>query len=469
MEFDIIKNLKYSRVFFDKRPPNFMYILVYGIAIFLLISLIILNFLNKNYIVNGSGLVVPSDREYISLISDGYVSNMNYEEGSYVKEGEIILSIYSGPQSEQIEAMNEQIEYYNSKIAIFDLYELSLNDKRNYMENSGAEQEFYAQVEYYLSQVEMENEESFNNFNENKESNDTISENNIKISELKIENVSMLSDVEEHNIELSKVNKRLTEIERTLINISELSENEIKELEIEQYDLSNQTTSIDKEISDLNNTINQNENEILNLENENTSLMEKIEESGDSINQSETTYQQLILQLGEKRVTNTETILQLEFELKQILSQSDENNVIAPMSGYIHYTDNIKIGSFVRVGVPLIEISTNNKEHYQIEGYISASDINKIKIADNVKVFVDGVNDTKYGHISGSLVSISNGTISNDQRELFYTVIIEIDEYKLNSNDDYVELQQSMPVQIKIIYNQETYLEWICDKLNFTS
>lgn len=52
---------------------------------------------------------------------------------------------------------------------------------------------------------------------------------------------------------------------------------------------------------------------------------------------------------------------------------------------------------------------------------------------------------------------------------LLYRVKISIDEYKLKSKDDQIDVVTSMPVEARIVYEKESYFDWILNILNFKS
>ena len=116
--------LRYSRIFFDKKPPAFVFILIISTAIILIGALIGAAYTPKNYIV---------------------------------KAGDVIVSLSSGQEGLQASSLNKQLEKLRAKEAIFQKFEQSLNEKYNHMSNSGEEQEYYGKVEYYLSQLNSEN------------------------------------------------------------------------------------------------------------------------------------------------------------------------------------------------------------------------------------------------------------------------------------------------------------------------
>lgn len=65
------------------------------------------------------------------------------------------------------------------------------------------------------------------------------------------------------------------------------------------------------------------------------------------------------------------------------------------------------------------------------------------------------------------------GTITQETTQgtaLYYRCVILIDEAQLiDSKENVVEAQKSMPVVARIVYDEETYLNWLLDMLNFTN
>ena len=149
--------LRYSRIFFDKKPPAFVFILIISTAIILIGALIGAAYTPKNYIVKANGNSRITGTEFLSAISSGKVVTLHKSEGDIVKAGDVIVSLSSGQEGLQASSLNKQLEKLRAKEAIFQKFEQSLNEKYNHMSNSGEEQEYYGKVEYYLSQLNSEN------------------------------------------------------------------------------------------------------------------------------------------------------------------------------------------------------------------------------------------------------------------------------------------------------------------------
>lgn len=149
--------LRYSRIFFDKRPPAFAFILIISTAIILSGALVGAAYIPKNYIVKANGNSVITGTEFLSAIGSGKVVTLHKSEGDMVNAGDVIISLSSGQEGLQASSLNKQLVKLRAKEAIFQKFEQSLNEKYNRMSNSGEEQEYYGKVEYYLSQLNSEN------------------------------------------------------------------------------------------------------------------------------------------------------------------------------------------------------------------------------------------------------------------------------------------------------------------------
>lgn len=181
-------------------------------------------------------------------------------------------------------------------------------------------------------------------------------------------------------------------------------------------------------------------------------------------------FSQLTAELGKARANLQTQITELEVNITMYGSQAKIYTITAQNDGILHYVSPLKVGMSVQQNQVIAEISTQQEENYLVEAYVNATDIAKIHVGDSVKVAVSGVNTMKYGTIKGKLVSIDSGTINQETKTgnlILYRIVITIDEYQLKSKKDTIQLIKSMPVGARIIYEKETYLEWVLEMLNF--
>lgn len=105
------------------------------------------------------------------------------------------------------------------------------------------------------------------------------------------------------------------------------------------------------------------------------------------------------------------------------------------------------------------------------EIYISAQDRSKIKVGNTTKLSLAGVNQTKYGLLTGKIKSISDGTItqgSGENTQVLYQVDVALDKTELTSGEEEILAKASMPTVASIVYEKENYMEWLMEQLNFT-
>ena len=100
-----------------------------------------------------------------------------------------------------------------------------------------------------------------------------------------------------------------------------------------------------------------------------------------------------------------------------------------------------------------------------VEAYMQASDISKVQLNNDVKVAINGVNIQKYGTLSGKLVFIDSGTLTQETEQgnlVLYKCHVSLDNKLLHSIDGTkVNAIKSMLVVTRIVYEKETYLDWL--------
>lgn len=410
--------LKDSRIFFDKKPPVFLTVFIIFILFVIIMALWISSWMSKSYIVEASGTITTSDNMYVSSLSDGLLVSLVADEGTYVHQGDVLFQLSSGSNGVQHDAIQKQIDDAHAKIKAIDKYINSLNKAKNYMSNSGIEQEYYEKVRYYLTALNDEN---------------TTNENNQKTLSLK----------------QTKKTQKEQEIQAIKNQISNLTASEEDMLKKEDLQ-----TNLETQESELE------------------SLMQEIDQLKESSSsQAEQTKIQLISEAGSSRTALQSSLVELQGQLSAYQSQDALTVVKASNEGYIHYLTTLKEGVNIQKGQTVAEISTNDDSQMIVEAYIQASDISKVKVQDDVKVAIEGVSVQKYGTLSGKLNSIDSGTLTQETENgnmILYKCLVSLDEKELKStNGTSIDVIKSMPVTARIVYEKETYLDWLLDLLSF--
>lgn len=410
--------LKDSRIFFDKKPPIFLTVFIIFILFVIIMALWISSWMSKSYIVEASGTITTSDNMYVSSLSDGLLVSLVADEGTYVHQGDVLFQLSSGSNGVQHDAIQKQIDDAHAKTKAIDKYINSLNKAKNYMSNSGIEQEYYEKVRYYLTVLNDEN---------------TANENNQKTLSLK-------------QTKKTQKEQEIQAIQNQISNLTASDEDLLKKEDLE--------TNLETKKSELE------------------SLMQEIDQLKESSSsQAEQTKIQLISEAGSSRTALQSSLVELQGQLSAYQSQDALTVVKASNEGYIHYLTTLKEGVNIQKGQTVAEISTNDDSQMIVEAYIQASDISKVKVQDDVKVAIEGVSVQKFGTLSGKLNSIDSGTLTQETENgnmILYKCLVSLDKKELKStNGTSIDVIKSMPVTARIVYEKETYLDWLLDLLSF--
>lgn len=454
--------LRYSRIFFDKKPPAYIFILIILTALVLVSALIGSVYIPKNYIVKANGNVVITGTELLSSVKSGKIVTMHKCEGDTVKAGEVILTLSSGEERLQADSLMKQLDKLRAKEEIFQKYEQSLNDKVNHMSNSGEEQEYFGKVEYYLSQL---NSESYNNGTQYFKLQDEYVKLNKLIGELEqLDNALQTAQNELDQLHQQQVlSPPVSDSYTTNTNATEPSVPPMlyvkDNLETKKSELATKIETIKSNITAKNSEI---EGQKMNIKDMERSY-------NDPTSPSYNTYVQLISELGTARSNNGKSITELEANLGIAAGQDKAHSILATSDGILHYIVPLKQGMAIQQDQTVAEISEKEKGYY-VEAFVGSSDISRVSKGAKVDVAIAGVNIQKYGTLQGKVMQIDFGTISQETKEghiSLYKVIVQLESLTLKHKSKSIFLQKDMPVEVRIVYDNETYFDWILEMLRF--
>ncbi|HEL1696896.1 TPA: HlyD family efflux transporter periplasmic adaptor subunit [Streptococcus suis] len=457
--------LRYSRIFFDKRPPAYAFILIFSTLASLIIAFAVSAYLPKNYIVKARGTSVITGTEYVSALSNGKIVTLHKKEGDSVKAGEVILSLSSGQEGLQTESLTKQLDKLKAKESLFQKYEQSLNEKVNYMVNSGEEQEYYGKVEYYLSQLSSENYNDGSQYAK-------LQEEYTKLNKLVAEKSQLETDLSSYQSQLANL-----EAELSTLSVQETAEtnsdSETNSSSTDSSPNSIQLEQLNTKISEVKTKIETTTSSIQGKGTEIESLQSSIREMERSYNdptsQAYNTYAQLISELGTARAANNKSITELEANLGISTGQDRGLTVSASSDGTLHYVTPLKQGMSVQQNQTIAEIAGSDREAY-VEAFVLATDISRVTVGAEVDIAITGVNSQKFGTLKGAVTQIDSRTITQETQNgnvSLYKVVVALEELTLKKDEEIVVLQKDMPVEARIVYDNETYLDWILELLSF--
>ena len=115
-------------------------------------------------------------------------------------------------------------------------------------------------------------------------------------------------------------------------------------------------------------------------------------------------------------------------------------------------------------------ISKEN-DNFIIKANVNIDDIPKLKLNDNVKMVVSGLNQSVYGHIAGKVnkidtdITIPQTSEEGDSRPYFGVEIIPDNKYLVDKAGYKINIFSGMVVESRIEYDRETYFNYFMEML----
>lgn len=160
----------------------------------------------------------------------------------------------------------------------------------------------------------------------------------------------------------------------------------------------------------------------------------------------------------------------IDSQLVAIKSGQNAYVVTASASGVLHLLGNYKDGMVVQTTTAVATITPQNSGQI-IEGYVSTSDMARMHEGDRVQIVVDGLSQSVYGTISGTILQIdSNITAqeSGNRTTQVFRILVEMDaDYVLSRQGDKVDIVNGMTAVVRICYDKVTYFNYVLEKLGF--
>lgn len=160
----------------------------------------------------------------------------------------------------------------------------------------------------------------------------------------------------------------------------------------------------------------------------------------------------------------------IDSQLVAIKSGQNAYVVIASASGVLHLLGNYKDGMVVQTTTAVATITPQNSGQI-IEGYVSTSDMARMHEGDRVQIVVDGLSQSVYGTISGTVLQIDSNITAQESGNgttQVFRILIEMDtDYLLSRQGDKVDIVNGMTAVVRICYDKVTYFNYVLEKLGF--
>lgn len=162
-------------------------------------------------------------------------------------------------------------------------------------------------------------------------------------------------------------------------------------------------------------------------------------------------------------------IASLDAQLTAVDSGQEEYSVKAANTGVLHMLADYKTGMVVQTGSAVATITPENSE-VTVEAYVGTADMARMEEGNKVQMAVDGLIQTVYGNITGTVNSIDSNITSmegeNGQSNSVFKIRIKPDiNYVVSKSGKKVNLSNGMTLEARITYDEVTYFNYILEKL----
>lgn len=159
----------------------------------------------------------------------------------------------------------------------------------------------------------------------------------------------------------------------------------------------------------------------------------------------------------------------IDAQLAAVGSGQAEYSVKASGTGILHLLADYKKGMVVQTGSAVATITPENSEVI-VEAYVSTSDMARMEEGDKVQLAVDGLIQSIYGNITGTVENIDSNLTSmegeNGQSSSVFKIRIKPNsDYVVSKSGRKVNLSNGMTVEARITYDEVTYFNYVLEKL----
>lgn len=159
----------------------------------------------------------------------------------------------------------------------------------------------------------------------------------------------------------------------------------------------------------------------------------------------------------------------IDAQLAAVGSGQAEYSVKASGTGVLHLLADYKKGMVVQTGSAVATITPENSEVI-VEAYVSTSDMARMEEGDKVQLAVDGLIQSIYGNITGTVETIDSNLTSmegeNGQSSSVFKIRIKPNsDYVVSKSGRKVNLSNGMTVEARITYDEVTYFNYVLEKL----
>lgn len=405
-----------------QRTPRSLSIILWVMSFAFVFLMIWANFAQLDEITRGSGKIIPPEHiKKVQNLEGGIVSHINVHDGDAVKKGEVLVELDDLQFLSDREENRINLEKLNMKVA------------RLNAEIDG--------TPYELSQAIINKNPSLYSQSQSLYQSD-IMQHKHAIDALKEKREQTLNDIEDNSVKLAnmmknlKLTKKEFKIKQDLYSKRFISEVEFLQIQRSLNDLEQEIQSIKVSTKKLNATISEIDN----------SIEEKKQKFlNDAIsNRNEAVYE----------------ISRLEEEQRSLQDKINRSDIVAPVDGVVKQVLVTTVGQVVQPGETMLEIVPSNQKMIA-EVKVKPSDIAYIHLGQQAELKFSAYDYAIHGGIKGKVMHISADTITDDKKNNFYIVRLQLEKNYIGNKKDKKPIKTGMVVDADMLSGQKSVLDYL--------
>ena len=153
---------------------------------------------------------------------------------------------------------------------------------------------------------------------------------------------------------------------------------------------------------------------------------------------------------------------ELNETIKALNDNLDRTSINAPVEGIVKNLFFVTEGGVIRPGEPILDL-VPTRDSLIVEARLQDSDIGFVQVGQSAVVKLSSADSVNFGQLNGTVTQISPDTEEdeNDNRIVFYKILLETDKNYFESNDKIYQLVPGVKVNASIHIGQRTVANYL--------
>lgn len=205
-----------------------------------------------------------------------------------------------------------------------------------------------------------------------------------------------------------------------------------------------------------------------NLEGETASAKLKLQESTAAVNSSRLAKEAFLSEFRSRLLAEMQSASEQKDLLRQSLKQAQlkqkQTTIVATSAGTVQQLGIHTVGGIVTVGQQVCAIAPA-AEKFEVQAHIQNKDIAFVKVGQPVIIKVSAIDFTKYGTLTGSVVSLSQSAIQDEKNLAPYWARISLEKASPKFATNNLSIAQGMIVSAEIKTGRRRIIEYVLGPL----